>query len=352
MSRLALITCGAGFVLSHLVEALLARDWRVHVIDDLSTGQLANLDHLLPDPRFGITFDSVLNAPVLEPLVARADVIYHLAAAVGVRLVVERPVRTITTNVKATEVVLDLAHRFHRPILVTSTSEVYCKLDRPLFSEDDDLVIGPTSKSRWSYAASKIIDEHLALAYARQFGLPVTVIRMFNTIGPRQTGEYGMVVPRFVRQALRGVPITVYGDGAQRRSFTWVGDVVAAMLALIEHPGAAGEVFNVGHTRDIAIADLARLIVRLADSPSEVQLVPFERAYEAGFEDMQRRMPDISKLQALIDYRPSLDLPEMLQRIIAHERRVLAAHAREEAAPRSARAHAAPQPQRQSPAAD
>lgn len=320
MSRLALITGGAGFVGSHLAEALLQRDWCVHVIDDLSTGQLTNLNGVLADPRFGISFGSVLDASVLEPLVERADVVFHLAAAVGVRLIVERPVRTIATNIKSTELVLELAHRHRRAVLVASTSEVYGKLDRPLFSEDDDLVLGPTSRSRWCYAASKIIDEHLALAYARQFDLPVTVVRMFNTIGPRQTGQYGMVVPRFVRQALRGERITVYGDGQQRRSFTWVGDVVGAMIALIGHPGAAGEVFNVGHTKDITILELAQRVKALAGSRSEIVLVPFERAYEPGFEDMQRRMPDISRLRALIGYHPSRDLPAMLEQVIAYYR--------------------------------
>jgi UDP-glucose 4-epimerase len=320
VSRTALITGGAGFVGSHLAAALLECGWHVHVIDDLSTGRLANLQELLPDPRLATTVDTVLNAAVLQPLVEHADVVYHLAAAVGVRLIVEQPVRTIATNIRSTELVLELAAKHRRPVLVASTSEVYGKLDRPRFSETDDLVIGPTSRSRWCYAASKIIDEHLALAYAREVALPVTVVRMFNTIGPRQTGQYGMVVPRFVRQALRGEPITVYGDGTQRRSFTWVADVVGAMMALIEHPGAAGEVFNLGHTRDIAIYELAQMVKTLTASTSEIRLVPFERAYEPGFEDMHRRLPDISKLQALIDYHPSLNLRDMLERIIAHHR--------------------------------
>ena len=329
MSRRALITGGAGFIGSHLAGALLARGWRVHVIDDLSTGQLKNIAPYNGHPSFSGSVGSVLEVDVMAPLVAEADVVFHLAAAVGVRLIVERPVFTIATNIRSTETVLELAAKYRRPVLVASTSEVYGKLDSPTFSETDDLVLGPTSKSRWCYAASKIIDEHLALAYAREFGLPVTVLRMFNTIGPRQTGQYGMVVPRFVRQALLGEPITVYGDGSQRRSFTWVGDVVEAMIALIAHPGAKGEVFNVGHTAEITIYDLARLVKEMAGSRSVIVLVPFERAYEPGFEDMQRRLPDISKLERLIGYRPSLNLRAMLQRIIAHYRPVLGLSAKQ-----------------------
>ena len=238
MSPRALITGGAGFIGSHLARALVGHGWRVHIIDDLSTGQRQNLAGLEGRAGFGASFASVLEHDVMEPLVAQTDVVFHLAAAVGVRLIVERPVHTIATNIKSTEVVLELAAKHVRPVLVASTSEVYGKLDAPKFSEDQDLLLGPTSKSRWCYAASKIIDEHLALAYARELALPVTVLRMFNTIGPHQTGQYGMVVPRFVRQALLGHPITVYGDGRQRRSFTWVGDVVDAMIALIQRVGS------------------------------------------------------------------------------------------------------------------
>ena len=323
MSPRALITGGAGFIGSHLARALVGHGWRVHIIDDLSTGQRQNLAGLEGRPGFGASFASVLEHDVMEPLVAQTDVVFHLAAAVGVRLIVERPVHTIATNIKSTEVVLELAAKHVRPVLVASTSEVYGKLDAPKFSEDQDLLLGPTSKSRWCYAASKIIDEHLALAYARELALPVTVLRMFNTIGPHQSGQYGMVVPRFVRQALLGHPITVYGDGRQRRSFTWVGDVVDAMIALIQHSGAIGEVFNVGHTAEITIAELARLVQRMTGSSSEIVLVPFEQAYEPGFEDMARRLPDISKLERLIGYRPSMNLPAMLERIIAHYRVVL-----------------------------
>ena len=316
----ALITGGAGFIGCHLSEALLERGWTVGVVDDLSTGSIENISHLKGHPHFSYVLDSVMNRPLMLELVDRADVIFHLAAAVGVRLIVEKPVYTIETNIKATELILELAARKQKPLLLASTSEVYGKLDKPKFSEADDLILGPTSRARWCYAASKIIDEFLARAYYKEKGLPTVVVRLFNTIGPRQTGQYGMVVPRFVRLALAGEPIPVYGDGTQRRSFTWVGDVIGAMLALIEHPKAYGEVFNIGHTKEISIHDLAALVKAMTNSPSEIVLVPYEQAYEAGFEDMPRRMPNISKIQQLIGYRPVLDLPEMLERVIAYER--------------------------------
>ncbi len=318
MDSRALITGGAGFVGSHLAEALLERDWTVEVIDDLSTGSIDNIEHLKGHERFSYVIDTVMNKSLMAELVDRADIVFHLAAAVGVRLIVEQPVRTIETNIKATELVLELADKKKKKVLVASTSEVYGKGSKHAFSEDDDVVLGPTSKARWCYAASKMIDEFLALAYARERGLPVTVLRLFNTIGPRQTGQYGMVVPRFVEQALKGLPITVYGDGTQRRSFTWVGDVVDAMISIVQHPGAVGEVINVGHSEEISIYDLALLVKELTGSKSEIVLVPFEEAYEAGFEDMPRRLPDISKLERLIGYQPTLDLPQMLAAIAAH----------------------------------
>jgi UDP-glucose 4-epimerase len=318
--RNVLITGGAGFIGSHLAEALLQRGDAVQVIDDLSTGSIQNIVHLKSHPRFSYVLDTVMNRPFMLELVDGADVVFHLAAAVGVRLIVEQPVRTIETNIKATELILELCARKQKPVLLASTSEVYGKLDKPKFSEEDDVVLGPTSRARWCYAASKIIDEFVAIAYFREKGFPAVVVRLFNTIGPRQTGQYGMVVPRFVCQALLGEPITVYGDGTQRRSFTWVGDVVNAMMALIEHPGAYGEVFNIGHTKEIAIRELAALVQEMTGSRSEIRFVPYEQAYEAGFEDMPRRLPDISKIQRLIGYRPTLDLPEMLERIIADYR--------------------------------
>lgn len=316
----ALITGGGGFVGSHLAEALLKEGWSVQVIDDLSTGSMENIDPLKDHPRFSYVLDTVMNRPLMTELVDRADLVFHQAAAVGVRLIVEKPVHTIETNIKATELVLELCARKRRPVLLNSTSEVYGKLDRPKFREDDDLVLGPTSRSRWCYAASKIIDEFLAKAYYKENGLPTVIVRLFNTIGPRQTGQYGMVVPRFVRQALAGKPITVYGDGSQRRSFSWVGDVVNAFIALIQEPRAYGEVFNIGHTREVSIYELAVMIKEMVESRSEIVLVPYDQAYEAGFEDMPRRLPDISKLQRLIGYQPSLDLPDMLRRIIGYER--------------------------------
>ena len=319
MSR-ALITGGAGFIGSHLAEALLERGWSVEVVDDLSTGSMENISHLKGHPHFAYVLDSVMNRSLMLEMVDRADVIFHLAAAVGVRLIVEKPVHTIETNIKATELILELAARKRRPLLLASTSEVYGKLDKPRFSEDDDVILGPTSKSRWCCTATKMIDEFLARAYFKEHGLPTVVDRLFNTIGPRQTGHYGMVVPRFVRLALAGQPIPVYGDGTQRRSFTWVGDVVGAMLALIAHPQAYGEVFNIGHTKEISIYELAALVKEMTASASEITLVPYEQAYEAGFEDMLRRAPDITKIQRLIGYRPGLGLPEMLELVISYER--------------------------------
>lgn len=316
----ALITGGAGFAGSHLAEALLGQGWEVQIIDDLSTGSIENVEHLKDHRRFSYVLDTVLNRPLMLELVDRSDAVFHLAGAVGVRLIVERPVHTIETNIKATELVLELCAKKGKPVLITSTSEVYGKLDRPRFGEDDDLVLGPTSRARWCYAASKIIDEFLAKAYYKERGLPTVVVRLFNTIGPRQTGQYGMVVPRFVRQALRGEPITVYGDGTQRRSFTWVGDVVDALVRLIQHPKAYGEVFNVGHEQEVSIYELAVMVRDMAESSSEIVFVPYEEAYEPGFEDMPRRLPDLSKIRELIGYRPTLDLPGMLERIIAYER--------------------------------
>jgi UDP-glucose 4-epimerase len=319
----ALITGGAGFIGSHLAEELLRQGWAVEVLDDLSTGSIKNIAHLKAHPGFSYVLDTVMNRSLMLELIDRADVVFHLAAAVGVRLIVEQPVRTIETNIKATELVLDLCAHKQRPVLLASTSEVYGKLEKARFSEEDDVVLGPTSRARWCYAASKIIDEFLAKAYFKEKKLPTVVVRLFNTIGPRQTGQYGMVVPRFVRQALGGAPITVYGDGTQRRSFTWVGDVVGAMIALIQRPQAYGEVFNVGHTEEIAIYELAQLVKALTASPSEIVCIPYEQAYEAGFEDMARRLPDLTKIQRAIGYRPTLDLPRMLEGIIAYYRREL-----------------------------
>jgi UDP-glucose 4-epimerase len=320
----ALITGGAGFIGSHLAETLLQRGWTVAVVDDLSTGSIKNIAHLKTRPGFSYVLDTVMNRSLMLELIDRADVVFHLAAAVGVRLIVEEPVRTIETNIKATELILELCARKRKPILLASTSEVYGKLDKPKFSEEDDVVLGPTARVRWCYAASKIIDEFLAKAYFKEKGLPTVVVRLFNTIGPRQTGQYGMVAPRFVTQALLGGPITVYGDGTQRRSFTWVGDVVTAMIKLIEHPRAYGEVFNIGHTDEISIYELAELVKAMTESSSEIVFIPYEQAYESGFEDMARRLPNLTKIQRVIGYRPTLDLPRMLEWIIAYYRTELA----------------------------
>jgi UDP-glucose 4-epimerase len=312
-----LITGGAGFVGSHLAEALLERGDEVFVLDDLSTGAIENISHLKPHPRFHYTIDGVENEPVLAELIDRCDTVVHLAAAVGVKLIVEAPVRTIETNVHGTEVVLKIANKKKKLVVIASTSEVYGKSTVVPFKEDADLVLGPTVKHRWAYACSKMIDEFLALAYWKERKLPVIVLRLFNTVGPRQTGQYGMVVPNFVRQALANEPITVFGDGTQSRSFTYVGDVVRAVVALIDEPRAIGQVFNIGNGREISIGDLAARIKELTGSSSPIVRIPYDQAYEAGFEDMPRRVPDISKIRALVGYEPTVELDEILTRVIA-----------------------------------
>ena len=315
-----LITGGAGFVGSHLSEALLTRGDEVFVLDNLSTGSIDNIAHLKDDPKFHYTIDSVTNEPLLAELIDRCDVVVHLAAAVGVRLIVESPVHTIETNVHGTEVVLKHANKKKKLVLIASTSEVYGKSTDVPFREDADLVLGPTSKHRWAYACSKMIDEFLALAYWKERKLPVIIVRLFNTVGPRQTGQYGMVIPSFVRQALAGHPITVFGDGNQSRSFTYVGDVVRAMVALINEPGAIGQVFNIGNENEITIGALAERIKAAAASTSEIVHIPYDQAYEAGFEDMPRRVPDISKISTLIGYAPTVELDEILCRVLEHFR--------------------------------
>src|SRR6185369_9640622 len=292
-----LITGGAGFVGSHLAEALLERGDEVFVLDDLSTGSIENVVHLKSNPRFHYTIDTVSNEPVLAELIDRCDTVVHLAAAVGVKLIVEAPVRTIETNVHGTEVVLKHANKKKKLVLIASTSEVYGKSAVVPFHEDADLVLGPTAKHRWAYACSKMIDEFLALAYWKERKLPVIIVRLFNTVGPRQTGQYGMVVPSFVRQALTGQPITVFGDGSQSRSFTYVGDVVEALMKLTNEPRAVGGVFNVGNVDEVSIRELAERVKTLSGSQSSIQYVPYDEAYEAGFEDMPRRVPDISKIR-------------------------------------------------------
>jgi len=316
----ALLTGGAGFVGSHLAEALLAAGHSVEVIDDLSTGSLENIQPFIGHPHFRHTIDTVMNEALVGEMVDRADVVYHLAAAVGVKLIVEAPVHTIETNVHGTEVVLKQAVRNRTPVVVFSTSEVYGKSTAVPFSEDADLVMGPTSKHRWAYACSKALDEFLALAYFKEKQLPAIVVRLFNTVGPRQTGRYGMVIPNFVRQALANEPITVFGDGTQSRAFTYVGDVVTGLMKLVETPGTAGTVFNIGNHEEISIMDLAKKVKALTGSTSDIVLIPYDQAYEAGFEDMPRRVPDLRRIGAAVGYAPTVGLDEILTRVIAHER--------------------------------
>jgi UDP-glucose 4-epimerase len=316
-----LITGGAGFVGSHLSEALLARGDTVFVLDNLSTGSIDNIEPLKADRRFHYVVDSMMNEPVVAELIDRADVVFHLAAAVGVRLIVESPVNTIETNVHGTEMVLKHANKKKKKVLIASTSEVYGKSDAVPFREDADLVLGPTSKGRWSYACSKAIDEFLALAYWKEKHLPVVVFRLFNTVGPRQTGRYGMVIPNFVKQALLGHPLTVFGDGTQSRCFTYISDVVDALIKLAEHPEAVGQVFNIGNgSEEVTILDLARRVKERTGSKSEIVLVPYDKAYEEGFEDMPRRRPDTGKLRALIGYEPRVHLDEILDHVVEYFR--------------------------------
>jgi UDP-glucose 4-epimerase len=315
----ALITGGAGFVGSHLAEALLARGDEVFTLDDLSTGSIENIEHLKGHAGFHYAIDSVINEPVVAELVDRVDVVFHLAAAVGVRLIVESPVTTIETNVHGTEMILKVANKKKKKVLIASTSEVYGKSATVPFREDADLVMGPTTKGRWSYACSKAIDEFLALAYHKEKRLPVVVFRLFNTVGPRQTGRYGMVIPNFVKQALLGHPITVYGDGTQRRCFTFVSDVVGVLVKLASHPEAVGGVFNVGNDREeVTILDLARRVKQRTGSSSEIVMVPYDKAYEEGFEDMLRRVPDLTKLRTLLGYEPKVHLDEILDNVVAY----------------------------------
>ncbi len=312
-----LITGGAGFVGSHLCEELLQRGHHVAIIDDLSTGTIHNIRHLKGNARFEYVIDTCANRPLLAELIDGADVIYHMAAAVGVRLIVESPVRTIETNIKLTELVLEAASKKRKPVFVASTSECYGKSLEIPFREDQDLVLGPSSKGRWSYACSKLIDEFLAIAYFREKGLPTVVGRLFNTVGPRQTGQYGMVVPTFVKQALSGVPVTVFGDGQQSRCFTHVRDVVRALILLMDRTDSYGEVFNIGNTEEVSIYGLAEQVVARTQSKSPIVLVPYEKAYEPGFEDMPRRVPDISKVHRLTGWTPTLGLNQILDDVIA-----------------------------------
>jgi UDP-glucose 4-epimerase len=317
----ALITGGAGFIGSHLADALLDEGHAVRVLDDLSTGSIENIRHLKLHERFEYTIDSCANQAVVAELVDEADVVFHLAAAVGVELIVESPVRTIETNVHCTEVVLRQAAKKKRPVFIASTSEVYGKTVNVPFREDGDLVLGPSTIGRWSYAASKVVDECLALAYWKEKKLPTVVGRLFNTVGPRQTGRYGMVIPRFVRQAVAEQPITVYGDGTQQRVFCHVQDAVRAMSALMTDERAWGGLFNIGGVEEISMSGLAERIKVLVGSSSEIVYVPYEEAYEPGFEDMQRRVPSTEKINALLGWKPEHDLDTTLGDVIEHQRR-------------------------------
>jgi UDP-glucose 4-epimerase len=316
----ALITGGAGFIGSHLAEALLNEGYEVDVIDNLSTGSIRNIGHLKSHPKFKYVIDTLTNEPLLAELIDRNDVIFHFAAAVGVKLIVEEPVHTIETNVHGTEVVLKHANKKKKLVIIASTSEVYGKNVEVPFREDADLVMGPTVKHRWAYACSKAIDEFLALAYYKEKKLPVIIVRFFNTVGPRQTGQYGMVLPSFVRQALANEPITVFGDGTQSRSFTYIGDVVGCLMRLVKERRAVGEVFNIGNKQEVTILRLAEMVKELTGSASEIVFIPYDKAYEAGFEDMPRRVPDLSKVHALVGYEPKVQLQEIINNVIEYFR--------------------------------
>ncbi len=318
--RKVLITGGAGFIGSHLAEALLSQGCEVFVIDDLSTGSVDNIEPMRSQSRFHFTHGTIRDEHLLAELVSRVDFIYHLAAAVGVELIVHSPVRTIEENVRGTENVLAAANRRRVPVLLTSTSEVYGKSNRPMFGENDDLLIGPPTLGRWSYACSKLLDEFLGIAYWQEKKLPVYLVRLFNTVGPRQTGRYGMVLPRFVQQALRHEPITIFGDGNQTRCLCHVSDTVRALIELPRHNPAIGQVYNIGSTEEVRIADLAVKVKATTQSRSELRFIPYDEAYSKGFEDMRRRVPDTGKIRALIGWQPTLSLDEIVNRMVDYVR--------------------------------
>ena len=315
-----LVTGGAGFVGSHLVEALLADGRRVIVLDDLSTGSPANLDAVRSHPHLEVVLDNVANTSLLAELISRADEVYHLAAVVGVRLVLEDPVRTVATNVEPTEAVLRLADAQRKPLFLASTSEVYGKSPKTPLAEDDDLVLGPTSKGRWIYACSKALDEYLALSYRRRSGLPVVIARLFNVVGPRQVGRYGMVLPRFVDQALAGGPLVVYDDGRQVRCFAHVADVVRGIRGLMACPEACGRVFNLGHDEAVTIRALAERVVRLVNPALAIRHIPYTEAYGAGFEEIRQRVPDLTRVRQTIGYAPRHTLDDVIRDVIAWRR--------------------------------
>jgi UDP-glucose 4-epimerase len=315
MSKRHLVTGGAGFVGSHLSERLLNEGHSVVVLDDFSTGREENIAHLRGRPNFQVVRDSVESVSTVNALMAQCDVVFHLASAVGVQLIVDQPVRTIRTIVHGTEVVLESAHRFGRPVLITSSSEVYGKGSRVPFCEDDDVVMGPTRQSRWCYAYSKGVDEFLGMAYHKQFGLPVTTVRLFNTVGPRQVGQYGMVLPRFVTAALKNKPLQVYGDGKQTRCFCHVSDVVDALLRLMQSPAGAGNVFNVGSEEEVSIEELARRVISLTESTSTLEHLTYEQAYGQPFDDMPRRVPKLDKIRSVIPFQPKYRLDDIIRSV-------------------------------------
>ncbi|MBN1592344.1 MAG: GDP-mannose 4,6-dehydratase [Candidatus Coatesbacteria bacterium] len=316
----ALITGGAGFIGSHLCDALLARGDEVTVIDNLSTGSIENVSHLEGNKRFRLVIDTIMNVPVLEQLTAKADIVFHLAASVGVKYVIDNPLKSIQTNITGTENVLAAANRRKCKVILASTSEIYGKNQTSPLTEDAERILGSTTISRWSYSASKAVDEFLAIAYHREKQLPVVIVRLFNTCGPRQTGQYGMVIPRFIKQALLGHDVTVYGDGSQMRCFCFVGDTVSGILKLSDAPKAYGDVFNLGNDTEISIHDLAKLVIKLTKSESSIEFVPYEHAYEKGFEDIERGKPSIAKAAKLVGYKPEINLEEALKRTIEYFR--------------------------------
>lgn len=317
----ALITGGAGFIGSHLADHLVGQGLQLVILDDLSTGRLSNIDHLVGRPDVEFVLGSILNADLVDDVVSRCDVVYHLAAAVGVSLIVERPLQSLMTNIRGSEIMFEKCHKHNVRIMVTSTSEIYGKNTSDKLGEDDDRILGSPLKSRWSYSEAKAIDEILAYTYWREKGLETVIVRLFNTVGPRQTGSYGMVVPRFVSQAVRNEPLHVYGSGAQTRCFSYVGDVVSGMVALCNHPEAFGKVFNLGGNEEISILGLAQKIIERSGSQSRIEFVPYEIAYEEGFEDMERRVPDTTRARNLVGFEPSVTLDRIIDLVIDEARR-------------------------------
>ncbi len=313
-----LITGGAGFIGSHLADKLISLDYKVAILDDLSTGKMENVLQLENNKNFEIVVGSILNDSLVDKLVEQCDIIFHLAAAVGVELIVKKPMESLTTNIKGSEIVLEMAHRYHKKVLITSTSEIYGKNVNGPLKEDDDRILGSPLKTRWSYSTAKAVDEMLAYVYWKEKNLPSVIVRLFNTVGPRQTGSYGMVMPRFVSQALKNEPLTVYGDGKQSRCFIHVSDVVSALIKLVEDPKAVGEVFNVGSQEEISIEQLAKKIIEFTKSRSKIKYLSYKSAYEEGFEDMQRRVPDTTKINKLIGFKPTYNLTGIIKDIVGY----------------------------------